>query len=209
MNSVEPPRTKEEWRAWARKARRAIPAREEKARTICTQLLALAPLQTSTAVMLYAAIGEEIDLRPVAEALLARGVTVAYPVVLARGKELEARAVNEFSELVPGAFGILEPAAGCPPVPAHTLDAVIVPGLAFDREGYRVGYGGGYYDRFLPRLGPGACAIGAVYSALLCQRLPREPHDVPVDWIVTEAEAFACRPAAQRNLQRRQRARPN
>ncbi len=82
--------------------------------------------------------------------------------------------------------GFEQPAAGTPALEPELLDAVVVPGLAFDREGYRLGYGGGYYDRFLARIPAGVLSVGLVPQALLAESLPREPWDVPVRYLATE-----------------------
>ena len=184
--------SKKEWRRWALAVRRGIAGREEKAARIRRHLSELPALRGRSPVMVYAAIGEEVDLWPYAAQILKGGGEVAFPVALTRSKAIEPRLVGSRSDLAPGALGIPEPVAGRPVVPPECLRAVIVPGLAFDRDGYRVGYGGGYYDRFLPRLGPDAVKVGVVYGELLCDRLPRDEHDVPVDWVVTEAGALHC-----------------
>jgi len=83
-------------------------------------------------------------------------------------------------------YGFEQPAAGSPVVGEETLEAVVVPGLAFDRAGYRLGYGGGYYDRFLAELPPDVFTIGLVPEELVVDRLPRDEWDVPVGWLATE-----------------------
>jgi len=83
-------------------------------------------------------------------------------------------------------LGFEQPAAGSPPVGEESLEAVVVPGLAFDREGYRLGYGGGYYDNFLAELAPHVFTIGLVPSELIVDELPHDPWDVPVGWLASE-----------------------
>lgn len=83
-------------------------------------------------------------------------------------------------------YGFEQPAAGAPEVDPASLDAVVVPGLAFDRAGGRLGYGAGYYDRFLATLPPRVLRIGLVPEALVLEALPRDPWDVPVDFLATE-----------------------
>lgn len=94
-------------------------------------------------------------------------------------------------ELPAGRFGIPEPPATCPTLTPEELEGglILVPGLAFDDEGYRVGYGGGYYDRFLADLrtrGISVTAVGLAYSVCRTQALPREAFDVPVDCVIDE-----------------------
>jgi 5-formyltetrahydrofolate cyclo-ligase len=129
----------------------------------------------------------ELDLRPLLEALHARGCVCALPVVVGRDVPLEFRRWEPGTALVTSRFGIAEPAADRPVVrPQHAL----VPLLAFDDEGYRLGYGGGFYDRTLAMLradGSGQLlAIGVGLEAQRRPALPREPFDERLDRLVTD-----------------------
>jgi len=129
----------------------------------------------------------ELDLRPLLEALHDRGCVCALPVVAGRNLPLVFRTWEPGVALVTSRFGIAEPAPDRPAVrPRHAL----VPLLAFDDEGYRLGYGGGFYDRTLALLrGDGAGPLVAIGVGLEAQRrpaLPREPFDQRLDWLVTE-----------------------
>lgn len=129
----------------------------------------------------------ELDLRPLLEALHARGCVCGLPVVVGRDVPLVFRAWEPGVTLVTSRFGIAEPASDRPVVrPQHAL----VPLLAVDDEGYRLGYGGGFYDRTLALLrGDGAAPLVAIGVGLEAQRrpaLPREPFDERLDWLVTE-----------------------
>ena len=98
---------------------------------------------------------------------------------------------GDFSRLTPARFGIPEPDEGCPALTESDLAGalVLVPALAFDAEGYRLGWGGGYYDRFLDGLRRAAvphAAVGLTYSVCTANALPRETHDIPVDLIIDE-----------------------
>jgi 5-formyltetrahydrofolate cyclo-ligase len=128
----------------------------------------------------------ELDLRPLLEALHARGCVCALPVVVARNTPLVFRSWEPGLTLVTSGFGIAEPGPERPEVrPRHAL----VPLLAFDDEGYRLGYGGGFYDRTLARLRrDGAGPLVAIGVGLEAQRrpsLPREPFDARLDWLLT------------------------
>lgn len=125
--------------------------------------------------------GSEIDTRPLLEALLARGHPIALPVTPPRGNPLTFRAWSLGSVMARGPMGTQHPADG----PAVTPDWLIVPLLAFDRSGGRLGYGGGYYDRTLPLLG-GATAIGVAYAAQEIPQVPTGPHDFRLNAIATE-----------------------
>lgn len=132
----------------------------------------------------------ELDLRPLLEALHVRGCVCALPVVVARDTPLVFRTWEPGATLVTSRFGVAEPPPDRPVTrPQHAL----VPLLAFDDEGYRLGYGGGFYDRTLAMLradgtGP-LVAIGVGLEALRRPSLPREPFDQPLDWLLTEKAA--------------------
>ena len=100
---------------------------------------------------------------------------------------LEIHAVCDTGrEIAPGYRGIPEPHADCPRVALASIDWVLVPGIAFDAEGRRVGYGGGYYDRLLPLLEKGAARVAGAFELQIVERVPAAPHDTTVDAIVTE-----------------------
>jgi 5-formyltetrahydrofolate cyclo-ligase len=128
----------------------------------------------------------EVDTRPVIDILLTRGVRVALPVATRRpdgGPRLEQRLYAP-GALAPGAFGVLEP-LDTPFIPPDEVDLVIVPALAASREGFRLGYGGGFYDSFLKGLD--ATVVCPVFEVCLVDALPHEPHDQPVDVVVSES----------------------
>jgi len=97
-----------------------------------------------------------------------------------------------YDNVAPGYFGILEPTKGSTVDPC-LIDIVLLPGVAFDQECYRLGYGGGFYDRFLPRLSPNAIKIGIAFGMQMVDRVPRDPHDIPLDGVCTEHGLKLCR----------------
>ncbi len=153
---------------------------------ICARALALPELAAAATVMLFASFHSEVDTDPLARACLARGSAVALPR-LAGPRLLEAVRVTDLgADLAPGAWGIREPRAGLPVVGAGTIDLVFVPGAVFAPDGARCGYGGGFYDAFLPGLRPGTPRVGLAFEVQVVDAVPREPHDLTVDLIVTE-----------------------
>jgi 5-formyltetrahydrofolate cyclo-ligase len=131
----------------------------------------------------------EIDLRPLLHDVHGRGHSCALPVVVKRGQPLVFRAWTPATELVTGAFGIPAP----PPEAATVVpDVLLVPLLAFDRAGNRAGWGAGFYDRTLAALRAvrATQAIGVAFAVQEVDFVPHGPHDQPLDWIVTEAEAI-------------------
>ncbi|WP_439597134.1 5-formyltetrahydrofolate cyclo-ligase [Falsiroseomonas sp.] len=132
--------------------------------------------------------GAEIDIRPLLHALHARGHRIALPVTPKRGQPLAFRAWQPGDTLARGPLGTSQPSADQPPL---TPDWLLVPLLAFDRAGHRLGYGGGYYDRTLAIL-PGATAIGVAYAAQEVDEVPVGVDDAPLDAIATERGVIFC-----------------
>ena len=132
----------------------------------------------------------EVDTRTLIRTCLAQGKRVAVPVVTPSAKELAHALINGLDQLVVGPYGLAQPdpaAARWLPAGAR-IDLVVVPGLAFDRRGQRIGWGGGYYDRFLAQVQ--TVKIGLCYDELVLDCIPGEPHDVPVDMVVAETAVY-------------------
>lgn len=142
----------------------------------------LPEFQSAKVLALYAPIHHEVETDAVAMAALASGKTLLYPAVV--GADLEFRTVCGLERLVPGKFGILEPQGD--PVDPADADLIVVPGVAFDLCGRRIGYGKGYYDRSLHRLERSGRLAAFCYDFQLVQEIAGEPHDVTMDLIVTE-----------------------
>lgn len=141
-------------------------------------------------------IGSEVDSRPTLVGALSRGLDIALPAVIEPAAPLVFRRWRPGDPLVKEAFGTSAPA---PDAPLVVPDILLVPLLAFDRAGYRLGYGGGFYDRTLERLraaGRAVLAVGIGLAAQEVDAVPREGYDQPLDWIVTETDAICCRQSA-------------
>lgn len=132
-------------------------------------------------VALYHAVGHELSLASAANDALRRGVTVCFPRVGPGGLSLHE--VASWAQLSPGAYGIPEPAASAPVVSPARVDITVVPGLAWGPGGTRLGQGGGFYDRLLPRVGGVSWGVG--FECQWLDALPLEPHDRPVDRVIT------------------------
>ena len=135
----------------------------------------------------YWPMGDEMDPRPLMLALASRGHAIALPVTPPRGQPLAFRAWAPGAALRPGPMGTSEPAEGA----ALRPDILLVPLLAFDRAGRRLGYGGGYYDRTLAAL-PGAKAIGIAYAGQQMAEVPAGPQDMRLPLIATEDSVIIC-----------------
>jgi 5-formyltetrahydrofolate cyclo-ligase len=187
---------KEELRRSLRRVRDAImpAAASSAARDAARHVLALAPVADARTVALYSPIRAELDSEPLAHELAARGLRLAYPRVVdpGPGKRLEfhevALGATGPAPLRPGRFDIPEPPATAPLVAVDEIDVFVVPGLAFDRTGTRLGWGHGFYDRALVGA-PDAVRVGYCYACQLIDVVPREADDLPMHYVVTEAGA--------------------
>lgn len=170
--------------------RDTLPHREELNRAILESVLALPAYRQARQVLLYLSAGSEPDTWKLLDRALAEGKDVYAPRCLDGKGSMAFYQVMCRDELVPGRFGLWEPGPGARALAEDMTGALcLVPGLAFDREGFRLGYGKGYYDRFLA--GHSVEAAGLCYGELLVPRLPRGPYDRRVSCLVTEAGAVA------------------
>ena len=151
------------------------------------RFLALPQVEAADTLLLYHGMGGEPDTARLLPALWARGKAVCLPRCLP-GHGLEARLVRPDSALIPHPYGMLEPGEDCPLVGKDAIGLVLVPGLAFDPSGGRLGQGGGHYDRTLAALrahGP-VFVLGLAYAGQEVEALVMEPHDQRLDAILTE-----------------------
>jgi 5-formyltetrahydrofolate cyclo-ligase len=167
--------------------------RQQASQVAVARLQRLPELRRARTVLLYAALADELDVGGLVGPLRAAGVRTLFPRV--RGDRLDLVAASDLLTLTLGHRGVQEPAG--PAIDPALVEAAVVPGVAFDPRGTRLGRGGGHYDRLLANL-PESCArIGACFSCQLVPAVPREPHDQPVDVIVTERAAHRpARPSA-------------
>lgn len=160
--------------------------RERSDAMLFERFLQLPQVQDSRRLLLFLGVpGREPDTARLLPRLLASGYQLALPRMLPE-HGMEFRRYDPDRPLVQARFGIREPGEDCPLVPKGWGEVILVPGAAFDREGCRLGFGGGYYDRWLPGF-PGF-RVGLCREAVLQDRLPQEPHDCRVDRVLTEKE---------------------
>ncbi len=153
-------------------------------RGILKNLIALPEFQAARRVFLYISFGREVDTRALIDLCRKLKKPAAAPTNLKAGSMDFALLERPLSELPTGVYGIPQPPDDAPRVTPEAGDLVIVPGLCYDRELYRLGRGGGYYDRFLERCP--AFKVGVCREELVVDRVPREAHDQRVDCLVTE-----------------------
>lgn len=164
--------------------RRELTPQQVSAHSLALQqrFLALPEFQRAAVLAVYAPIHNEVETEVVANEVLSAGKRLLYPAV--QGDEMQFRRVADLSELVPGRFGIPEPAGE--PLNPGAADLIVVPGVAFDFFGRRIGYGKGFYDRALHPLEGRGKLVGFCYDFQLFEVIVGEPHDVAMDVIVTE-----------------------
>ena len=179
--------------AQARRAEAAAAAPEAGA-AVSERLCAALRVPDTAVVSGYWPMRGELDPRPALLALAAAGHPLCLPVVAGKGRPLLFRAWAPGADLVPGAFGAQVPA---PESPVLQPSLLLVPLLAFDRRGYRLGYGGGFYDRTLAALrrAGAVTAVGLAFAGQEVEAVPAEATDERLDWIVTEREALSLRAA--------------
>lgn len=159
----------------------ALPRAE--AGALFQRFLALPEVAAADTVMVFYGTGREPDTVPLIRALLEKGKRVTLPVVLPR-RGMEARQVLDIERLAPNRFGIPEPDESCPVVPKEEIAVALIPHLMVDREGYRLGYGGGYYDRWLVDFH--GFTVCVCCPGRLAERIPREGFDIPAKLVLIE-----------------------
>ncbi len=157
------------------------------------RLYSLGEFKKAKNIMIYVSFNNEADtMGIIGESLKNKEKAVLVPYVN-KDKLLQISKINSFDDLEPKTFGILEPKEGkIRKFDAEKLDLVIVPGIAFDRRGHRIGYGKGHYDRFLENLPKQVKKIALAFDFQLIEKIPEEKHDVAMDIIITEKEIIKC-----------------
>ena len=164
--------------------------RARSSQAICAKIEDWPIFQKAHVILGYMPVKAEVDLRSLLERY--PGKSWVLPRILPEENHTMCFHPYDPQRLTMHPFGMAEPAADLPVVSAQQIELALVPGLAFDRNGWRLGYGGGYYDRFLREFG--GVSLGIVFDALLLENLPRDRHDVPVQWLVSEEKLYPTRP---------------
>ncbi len=167
-----------------------LPAdRDQKSTIICDKLISLDIYQQAKHIMMFAAFGSEIDLTQLREHAWAHQKIIYLPVVDQNSGYILPIETNSLKELKRSAYGILEPSLSkYQEDTLRNIDLVLVPAIFFDLQGYRLGYGAAYYDYLLPRLSSHCYKLGVGFDAQIISFLPREPHDVPLDALLSNRQ---------------------
>ncbi|MCL2493499.1 MAG: 5-formyltetrahydrofolate cyclo-ligase [Clostridiales bacterium] len=163
-------------------------ARRQASDAIIQRVLALPEYKKAQTIYCFVGVGWEVDTRPLLEDALAAGKAVCVPRCEADGR-MAAHRIESVDDLqATGLFGLPEPCENCEIVPFEAIDFAVIPCLCADKNGMRLGRGGGYYDRFMSVF-PGTSAT-VCYSAALQKQVPTETHDKQIDCVVTENEIY-------------------
>ena len=173
------------------KIRADIYGRDEYSKSLCDGIAMLKDYEDADILLLYFPTRSEPDLTPLAHLAWRDGKRVAFPISRTDSLTLDFRIVRDLDELAAGAYGIFEPRESAPRAALTERTLCVVPALAVDRDGYRLGYGKGYYDRFLSSFV--GRSLVAIHSSLVCERLPRNDTDIPLYTIITETGAIRLR----------------
>ncbi len=154
---------------------------------ITEKLLATPLLKSINTIMVYLDFNNEVKTDYLVTELLNLEKNVVAPITIIKEKKLLPHKItNLHTDIVVGAYGIREPHKDTLSTGSQSIDVVIVPGVAYDINGYRLGYGGGFYDRFLEKLRPDCIKIGIVFDMQVFDEVPKEIHDAKLDYIITE-----------------------
>lgn len=177
-----------------RALRRAIPPGErvERSAAAAGRLLGVAALAEAPTILVFASFGSEISTTDIVDRLVSAGRRVLLPYLA--GPDMRVAEFRPGDRLVETDYGPREPPSRLAVDPAE-VDAVVVPGLAFDRQGHRLGYGGGYFDRFLALVSTRAHRVGLCFDEQLVDDVPHGPSDQRVDLVVTDRQTVICEPS--------------
>jgi 5-formyltetrahydrofolate cyclo-ligase len=151
---------------------------------ICQHIEGWRNFQESNTILSYMAMRSEIDL----STLFTRYPRKIWAIPRIRPGGQMVFHTYDPSKLIKHAYGMLEPDPDCPEIPSEAIELALVPGLAFDGDGWRLGYGGGFYDRFLS--GYQGISAGVTYQALFFKRVPHDQHDIPMCFVITEIGVY-------------------
>jgi len=178
-----------------------LTSRVEASRRITEKLLARPDLAAARTVLATLPFGSEWDTRPLVDALLERGKVVVVPRVNEATRMVDLFVIDHAGrDIVPGYRGIPEPAIHCTAIAADDIDWILVPGVAFDVSGRRLGYGGVFYDRLLPYARPDAVRIAGAFDVQVVEAVPAAPHDLCVDVVVTQTRVLSALDATREPL---------
>ncbi len=167
---------------------------KEKSKLIQRHLFSVAEYKNSSLVMFYVSMGREVTTLDAIKTALAENKKVAVPLILKSKDIMIPCEIKSLKDLEPGSFGILQPVEEkIKPIPIKLIDLIIVPGMAFDRKGNRVGKGKGFYDKFLKLIDATIPKIALAFSCQIVEQIPTTKNDIAVNKIITEDGVIECK----------------
>ena len=179
--------------------------RQDASSAIALNVLTMPEVRDCKTILAYFSVGKEPATLALISKLLDEGKRVCLPLCTDLDEEghrvdtedaedaMQARVIKSFEDLVPGAYGIPEPSADTEMMPPEYVDLIILPCISCDRNCNRIGHGAGYYDKYLSKVRSDCFKVAMCYEAVLADEIPTEPHDRPVDAVVTEKQIYRWR----------------
>ena len=176
----------------------SLASRKAKSRRIAEALSELSAYRKARTVMLYVSFGSEVNTEQMIKSAVSEGKKVVVPFLGKTKEEIKAAKISSAkNDLVRGAFGIKEPKPRlCREIPHRKIDLVVVPAVVFDKACHRVGYGKGYYDKWLKKI-PLKSRIGIAFDTQLIEKIPRCKNDVPVSMVITDKRTIVKNPKGE------------
>ncbi|GEL09036.1 5-formyltetrahydrofolate cyclo-ligase [Salisediminibacterium halotolerans] len=166
---------------------------KEETEAVQNRLFAHDVWQKSSVIALTYAVGDEFPTKQIIEQAFNEGKRIAMPKCVPETKDMRFYEIEQLDQLEPSFFGLMEPDPDqCKKIVRDQIDLLIVPGLVYDRKGYRIGFGGGYFDRFLAGYRSFDTVSLAYREQLATERFPNEPHDQRVNFVITADEVIEC-----------------
>ncbi len=161
--------------------------REAKSQVIIDTLLNSGPYRDAKDIFAFVSFKNEVMTHDFIKTAITAGKNIYVPIIDEEKKIMEITKLNDFSELAPGFFGVLEPSPEYIRISDPSiLDMVITPGVVFDESGYRIGYGGGYYDKFFSTLNPSVLKVGICFEEQVVESFPHDEYDIPINMIISD-----------------------
>lgn len=182
---------KTELRKELKSKRSNLTDKKEASNIIQNKLLSSKLYSKCNAILCYSSLNDEVNTNRIIKKSLLDSKAVALPYCIDNNGTMEFYVVNSLDDLIEGSFGVKEPdISKCKKLISFDNAIIVVPALAFDKQGYRLGYGKGYYDRFLEK--HHIKSIGLCYNDLIQEELPTDRFDLPVNYIITEKQVITC-----------------
>lgn len=171
-------------------SRDALPAREREqaSERVCEDISSMTPYLRASSILAFASFGSELNTQSLLRRVISDGKNLILPRVNKATQQLQLHRIKALNALIPGIWGILEPHADAIVFDLADIELIIVPGVAFDRAGFRIGYGKGFYDKLLSAANPATTRLSAAFDCQIVDAVPNDAHDERVDLIITPTQ---------------------